>query len=335
MRLPSAFRSSLVGRPWLVALLLGATTVGCDRGGGTAAADTAATTSAAARAAAGGGGSDPQWRADSTLIAGTPGVLFRVVRTPTLTQAVPVMRMGPGFGALALSPRGWRAFDVAYLYEGRTLTPLRGGTALPPVQSRRGMWEGVTLDSLTGCTQLLPGGAVSVPDGAELMVGGRAPRYVPDASLPPGMMDDALQRLATLVAPSAGVAMTRIKRFERTLHVVPHGSDGKASLLALYRDPTPAPDTVDLASQPPRFFAALMEPGQYGARAAWQYATVAVPGSSPPLTYLGHLDVDGDGGTELILGVPDDRFPLHVLVVRREDDRWVQSLFLPLIRCQG
>lgn len=314
----------------MMAVMLGILTAACDRGGGKAAAD-----SAAVRAASGTGTSDAQWRADSTLIAGEPGVLFRVVRTPTLTQAVPVLRLGAGFGAIALSPRGWRAFDVAYLYEGRPLTPLRGGTPLAAVRSRRGMWEGTPLDSLRGCNQLLPGGEVTVPEGAELMVGGRAPRYVAEAELPPGMTDDALRRLSTLVAPSVGIGMAALRRFERTLHVVPNGNDGGASLLALYRDPAPVTDTVDVMAQPARFMAVLMEPGRYGPRATWQYATPAMPGTSPPLEYLGYLDMDGDGGTELVLGVSDPKFPLHVLIMRREEDRWVQSLFLPLVRCLG
>jgi hypothetical protein len=92
---------------------------------------------------------------------------------------------------------------------------------------------------------------------------------------------------------------------------------------------------VELASQPPRFFAALMEPGRYGPRSTWQYSTVGVAGTSPPLEYLGHLDADGDGNTELVLGVPDPRYPLHVMVLRREGDRWVQGLFIPGMRCLG
>lgn len=313
-----------------MALMLGILTTACDRGDRKAAGDLSVL-----RAASGTGAVDPQWRADSTLIVGAPGVLFRVVRTPARTQAVPVLRLGPGYAAIALSPRGWRAFDVAYLYEGRPLTPLRGGTPLPAVRSRRGMWEGSPLDSLRGCNQLLPGGDVSAPEGTELMVGGRAPRYVAEAELPPGMTDDALRRLTTLVAPSVGIGMAALRRFDRTLHVVPNGNDGKASLLAIYRDPAPVTDTVDVMAQPTRFMAVLMEPGRYGPRATWQYATPGIPGTSPPLEYLGHLDMDGDGGTELVLGVADPKFPLHVLIVRREEDRWVQSLLLPIVRCQG
>lgn len=107
------------------------------------------------------------------------------------------------------------------------------------------------------------------------------------------------------------------------------------SLLALYRDPQPLADSADLITQPPRFLAALIEPGLYGVRASWQYSTVAAPGTPPPLEFLGYLDADGDGGTELFLGVADPRVPLHLLVLRREDDRWVETLRSSRARCAG
>lgn len=323
-------------RPWRLLPLLLAGVAGCDRV--TEAVNRAKGVQPGAEADAGAAAADPgalQWRADSTLIASRPGVLFRAVSTPRGTMAVPLTRLGREFGVLSLGARGWRAFDVAYLYAGRPLTPLRGGAPLPPVRTRRGTWEGDPLDTIPGCRLLLPGGEVAVPEGAALLVGGEAPRYLPTPALPAGLMDDALQTLTTLVAPSAGVSMAALRRYRRTLHVVPHGTGGGVSLLALYRDPQPLADSADLITQPPRFLAALIEPGLYGVRASWQYSTVAAPGTPPPLEFLGYLDADGDGGTELFLGVADPRVPLHLLVLRREDDRWVETLRSSRARCAG
>ena len=81
----------------LLALLLGGAAVGCDRGGATGAKGAEGAKGAAALSPGAAEVSDPQWKADSTFIAGGPGVLFRVVRTPTLTQAVPLLRLGAGY----------------------------------------------------------------------------------------------------------------------------------------------------------------------------------------------------------------------------------------------
>jgi hypothetical protein len=324
-RRPATAPVAALGGLVLLALLGAAT--GCDR---------------VRELAANGGGAPPssdpataQWRTDSTFLANGPGMLFRVVRSETGTRAIPLTRLGRDFGVLGLGPRGWRAFDVAYLYGGRPFTPLRTGTPLPAITSRRGMWEGDPLDSLPGCRFLLPGADVTVPDGVELLVAGRPPRFLPAAALSAAAVDDALQTLTTLVAPSAGIGMAALRQFRRTLHVVPAGASGRPALLALYQDPRPLPDSTDRLTLSPRFLAVLLEPGAYGFRAAWQYSTQGVPGAPPALEFLGYLDADGDGGTELFFGAADARVPLHLLVLRHDGTRWVESMRSARGRCTG
>ncbi len=312
---------------WLVVLALLGGATGCDRVRELAADGS---TAPAPRDPA-----SAQWRTDSTFLASGPGMLFRVVRSEAGTRAIPLTRLGRDFGVLGLGNRGWRAFDVAYLYGGRPFTPLRGGTPLPAITSRRGMWEGDALDSLAGCRFLLPGADVTVPDGVELLVAGRPPRFLPAPALSAAAVDDALQTLTTLVAPSAGIGMAALRQFRRTLHVVPAGASGRPALLALYRDPRPLPDSTDRITLSPRFLAVLLEPGAYGFRTAWQYSTQGVPGAPPALQFLGYFDADGDGGTELFFGAADARVPLHLLVLRHEGDRWVESLRSARGRCTG
>jgi hypothetical protein len=274
-----------------------------------------------------------QWRADSTLLASDPGLLFRVVRGAQGVRAVPLLRLGGDLGVLGLGTRGWRAFDVAYLYAGRPFVPLRVGTPLPAIASRRGMWEGDPLDTMPGCRFLLPGAAVSVPADVELLVAGRPPRFLPAPALGAGAMGEALQTLTTLVAPSAGISMAALGRFRRTLHVVPTSPNRPPALLALYQDPRPLVEGADPLAHPPRFLAVLMEPGAYGFRAAWQYHTVGSPGTPPPLAFLGYLDGNGDGGAELYFGAADPRVPLHLLVLRHDGERWVEALRSARNRC--
>ncbi len=324
-RRPAA--APLCASTWTVLLALLGATPGCDRVRELA-ADGGATATPNDPASA-------QWRTDSTFLATGPGMLFRVVRSEGATRAIPLTRLGRDFGVLGLGPRGWRAFDVAYLYGGRTFTPLRGGTPLPAITSRRGMWEGDPLDSLPGCRFLLPGADVTVPDGVELLVAGRPPRFLPTPALSAAAVDDALQTLTTLVAPSAGIGMAALRQFRRALHVIPAGTSGRPALLALYQDPRPLPDSTDRLTLSPRFLAVLLEPGAYGFRAAWQYSTQGVPGAPPALAFLGHLDADGDGGTELFFGAADARVPLHLLVLRHDGTRWVESLRSARGRCTG
>jgi hypothetical protein len=181
-----------------------------------AACDTAERVKNALRADQG----DPVWQGDSTLLATHPEVLFRVTRDSAGPRIVPLATMGSqGFRLLTLSDRGWRAFDLDYLHSGKPLTPYRDGRALPPVASTRGMWEGAPLDTIRGCSIMLPSAAASIPADVELFSSGVRPRPTPVAALSAGDLQAALDAIPMLIAPAAGISPSLITRYQRVVHV--------------------------------------------------------------------------------------------------------------------
>lgn len=208
---------------------------------------------------------DNGWKNDSTLLAQAPTVLLRVVRSAEGTRAVPIASVGAkGLRALSLTGRGWRALDVQLLHNGRSFVPYRNGTPLAVTQANRCMWEGETLDSLPGCRQMIPAAAVSLPDGVELLTSGStALRGVP-AALSDGELQEVLNVVTTLVAPSAGVPLSQMGKYRRTVAVVGTGATRSPTIVVSYDDPQELPDSVTRLAERPRQLILVLDKGAYG-----------------------------------------------------------------------
>jgi hypothetical protein len=297
-----------------------------------AACDTAERVKDALRADQG----DPVWQGDSTLLATHPEVLFRVTRDSAGPRIVPLATMGSqGFRLLTLSDRGWRAFDLDYLHSGKPLTPYRDGQALPPVASTRGMWEGAPLDTIRGCSNILPGAVASIPADVELFSSGVRPRPTPVAALSAGDLQAALDAIPMLIAPAAGISPSLITRYQRAVHVVQTGSGPRPTLVVEYNDPEVVADSVRPIGQRPRQLIVVLNQGVYGYKPTFTYSTLGNKLSPPRYRYLDHFDVDGDGTSELFFGLAIQGAPLYTIVLRYDTDAWRELLRNERQRCHA
>ncbi|QJR36011.1 hypothetical protein [Gemmatimonas groenlandica] len=279
---------------------------------------------------------DPVWQGDSTLLAPHPEVLFRVTRDSTGPRIVPLATMGPqGFRLLTMSDRGWRSFDIDYLNAGKSLTPYRGGRPLAPVSSTRGMWEGAPLDTIRGCSLILPGALASIPDGVEFFTSGKRPPLKAVTSLSAGELQTAIDAIPTLIAPAAGISMSMLPRYKREVFVAETGNGPRPTIVVVYDDPEVVADSVRQMGARPRHLVVVLDKGVYGYKPTFTYTTLGNKLSPPRYRYLDHIDVDDDGKSELFFGLKIKGAPLYTIVLRYEAEAWRELLRNERQRCHA
>ncbi len=279
---------------------------------------------------------DSGWQSDSTFLSQSPTLLLRTVRSSEGVRAIPIASVGAkGLRALNFTERGWRALDVQMLASGRSFVPYRGSGALTPVSSGRGMWEGATLDSLRGCTLLYPAAQIAVPDGVELLTSGRTPLVEKPASVGDGELQEVLNVVNTLVAPSAGVSLSKMSRYKRSVSVVGTGATPSPTIVVTYEDPEELPDSVTRIAERPRQLILVLDKGVYGYKPSLTIADVTTTRISPRRRFLGALDADGDGKAELYFGLANSvpRAELVTFTYRYTGDAWIADWEFTRTRC--
>lgn len=279
---------------------------------------------------------DPVWQGDSTLLAPHPEILFRVTRDSAGARIVPLATIGDqGFRVLTLSDRGWRAFDIDYLHSGHPLTPSQRGRAGAPLQTIRGMWEGTPLDSIRGCSIILPAAIAKVPNGVEFLTSVPRPPLTRVTSLSAGELQTAINAVPTLIAPAAGIPMSMLPRYTREVFVAESGNGPRPTVVLVFDDPEIVADSVRDMGQRPRHLVVILDKGVYGYKPTYTYSTLGSRRSPPRFRFLDHLDVDGDEKSELLFGLRVTEAPLYTIVLRYDTDAWRELTRYQRQRCHA
>lgn len=279
---------------------------------------------------------DGAWQADSTLLAQSPTVLLRVVRSSTGTRAIPIASIGEkGLRSLNLTDRGWRALDVQLLSSGRSFVPYRGSDPQSTVTAERGMWEGAPLDTLAGCNLAAPAAKLSVPDGVELLTSGTTPLRTKPHGISDGELQEVLNVVNTLVAPSAGVSLSMMPRYKRSVSVVGTGATPAPTIVVTFEDPQELPDSVTRLAERPRQLILVLDKGVYGYKTSLTISDVTSTRISPRRRFLGALDADGDGKSELYFGLASSiaRGELVTYSYKFTGDTWIADWEFSRTRC--
>lgn len=277
---------------------------------------------------------DTAWQSDSTLLAAQPMALFRVDRANATPRVIPIATIGEkGLRSLRLSGRGWRAFDLDYLQSSASFVPYRYGEPTSAVRSTRGMWEGAALDTLP-CPSPLPAAQVALDPRVELLTSGTKPIARPAAAaLSDGELQGVLATVNTLVAPTAGIPLSRMANYKRNVYVVATGASPRPTIIVTYDDPEALPDSATRITERPHHFMVVLDKGIYGYKPSYTYTDVSSSRIQPRRKFLGALDADGDGKAELFFGVQLPQFPLVTYAFRFEGDTWLESWKYERGRC--
>jgi hypothetical protein len=256
-----------------------------------------------------------RYEADTLLLKSEPPVLFRVVPTDNGgARAFPIaVGTGNGVTMLRLSDRAWREFDAAYFRSGKTLSVIRDGKASGELRLVRGMWDPAAqpLDSFPGCAIVIPV-AIGLYQGVE---SGEVAFIRQGATGTPtnrANIDQALQNLATLVAPSQGITVGELGQYRRRAFAVPNMSTSSEAVVAIYDDPT---DVAPESRKRPKQVIVVLEKSAFGYRPSFTRATKAGPTDEPAWRLLDWGDLTGDGTPEIVFGldVPEARLSTVVL----------------------
>ncbi len=277
---------------------------------------------------------DVVWQRDSTLLEAKPAILFRVVDFDKSRAVVPIATIGTtGFRRVTMGGRGWRAFDLAYLTSGHTLSGIRDGRVAGEFTMTRGMWEaGTQLDSLPGCPMIIPAGLGNAAS-VSLAVSGPPPKLNKTAPLSAGELQTALARIPTLIAPSSGIGTSVLARYKREVYVLATGATLRPSILAIYNDPEQVSDTLSPMGERPRQFIVLLDNGIYGYRPTYTYTTLGNSKSPPRMRFVDYVDVDADGKAEVFFGYQRNDVYESTAMLRYENEKWTEVLN-QLLRCQ-
>lgn len=281
---------------------------------------------------------DPVWKADSTLLASSPGILFRIVEGEPGRLAVPFSTIGAqGFRRIRMGPRGWRALDLQYLHAGSSIRAVRNGRVLGAVNMVRGMWDaGTQLDSIPRCNIKPVGLTAGLSTDIQLAIAGPTPKTNPVAALSAGELQQAMSTIPTLIAPSNGIGTSALSQYTREVHVINSGIGTHPTIVVIYNDPEVLPDSLATAIQRPRYFMVILDKGIYGYKTTFTYTTIGNPSGKERLRFLDYVDVDQDGVAELFFSYTfrSNRGNYSMTkVLRYESDMWKEVMFAP-DRCQ-
>jgi hypothetical protein len=174
-----------------------------------------------------------------------------------------------------------------------------------------------------------------VPDGVELLTSGRTPLPEKPHVISDGELQEVLNVVNTLVAPSAGVSLSMMSRYKRSVSVVGTGATPAPTIVVTYEDPEELPDSVTRIAERPRQLVLVLDRGVYGYKPSLTIADVTTTRITPRRRFLGAIDADGNGQAELYFGLAGSvpRGELVTYSYRYTGDTWIADWELARTRC--
>lgn len=196
------------------------------------------------------------------------------------------------------------------------------------------MWEGATvLDSLA-CPSPLPAAMVALSPDIELLTSGTSAIKPPASSaLGEGELQRVISTVNTLTAPTAGISLSQLSRYRRSVHVVSTGASTQPTIVISYDDSEELPDSATRITSRPHHYTVVLDKGVYGYKPSYTFTDVSISRIQPRRKFLGAMDTNGDGKAELFFGLQDERYPLVTYVYRFEGDTWIEEYKYERGRC--
>lgn len=277
----------------------------------------------------------------ATDLSGSPTILFSVFGPRETPKLAPLALIAAdGLKPLELDDDGWRALDSAYFAAGKSYSIYRNGVDLGPIEIVRGMWpaDSAPLYEVRGCSSVVPQALGrfqannSFEETVELVATSVPIPQKQDTRPFPANPEAQGQTLASAVAAASGIGpedLSGLDYHARWLRTGV-GANGR-TLLASYIDPN-AGDLGPGAGNT-AVLVLLAEDSATTFNTSYQHAKSGESRTVEFRRLLNHLDLDGDGKSELVMEVWKYAEIPSLVVLKHDGARWNETYRMSLEWC--
>lgn len=277
----------------------------------------------------------------ATDLSGSPTILFSVFGPRDTPKLAPIALVtADGLKPLELDDAGWKELDSAYFAASKTLTLYRNGADAGPIEIVRGMWsgEGEPLYEINGCRSVVPQALGRFradnrfEETVELLASSVPLPQKQDTRPFPANPEAQGQSLASAVAAASQIGPEDLNGLDfhaRWLRTGV-GANGR-TLLTSYIDPN-AGDLGPGAGNT-AVLVLLAEDSAGTFNTSYQHAKSGESRTVEFRRLLNHLDLDGDGKSELVMEAWKYAEIPSLIVLKHDGTRWNETYRMSLEWC--
>jgi hypothetical protein len=248
--------------------------------------------------------------ADRLDLSTHPEILFKIYGERDDPRMIPVGVMrGGSLESIMLGASGWRQFDAMYDKVGTSYAVYENGRTIGSAKVRQGMWEAghEPLYTLPSCQLLTPQAAVTLAGGVapgytvSLFASTRALRNAPASTMSSAEAMRVAKGLAANVARTAGISESELNALDMHASAIASGVSDAPTIVATFVDRRS--DEQSSAGERTSHIMLIADkaPGASEYRTTYSHVLNGDAASGEFRRYVDHLDVAGDGVTEIVL----------------------------------
>ena len=248
--------------------------------------------------------------ADRLDLSTHPEILFKVYGERDDPRMIPlgVMRGGT-LEAISLGSSGWKQFDSMYDKVGAKYTVYENGRSIGVAKVRQGMWGAgeAPLYTLPSCQLLTPQAAVTLDGGVapgytvSLFAATKALRSAPVATMSSAEATRIARGLAANAAKTAGISESELNGLDMHASAIATGVGDAPTLVATLVDRRSGEQSAAGERTSHILLIADKVPGASEYRTTFTHTLNGDASSGEFRRFIDHLDVAGDGVTEIVL----------------------------------
>lgn len=248
--------------------------------------------------------------ADRLDLSTRPDILFKIYGERDDPRMIPIGVMrGGSLEAISLGASGWKQFDSKYDKAGTRYSVYENGRSIGGAKVRRGMWDAghEALYSLPSCQLLTPQAAVTLEAGVapsytvSLFASTKTLRNAPVATMSRAGAARIAKPIAAAVARAAGIGEGELNGLDMHAWAIATGVSDEPTIVATLVDPRS--DEQSSAGERTLHILLIADKpsGASEYRTTFSHTLNGDASSGEFRRYIDHLDVAGDGVTEIVL----------------------------------
>ena len=266
-----------------------------------------------------------------TSLASHPDVLYQVFGERDDPRMIPLGIVENGtLKHISLDADGWRRFDAMYQRAGTTYPIYRDGRPAGTVAVRQGMWErpNAPVYSLPNCELLTPLAAVSLDATVKLgytveflASTARVGSASAGATFDRPRVEALARGIGLKVAGKAGIDPADLDSLDFAAVAVPTGATRQPTIVTTFIDPRGA-ERAGTQQRIVGIFAIADATAEGSYVPSFSHVIDGPAAEAETRRFVDHLDVDGDGVSEIVLEASGAEAGAYLMVLAHDNGRW-------------